>query len=85
MHTKLFEAALNIEPPFFIKDIRFDMERNRLDIYIDFKRGSTFIYNGEVCKAYDTKEKQWRHLNFFEYKCYLNARVPRIKLRDGSV
>ena len=33
MQTKLFEAALNIEPPFFIKDIRFDMERKRLDIW----------------------------------------------------
>jgi transposase len=85
MQANLFEAALNIEPPFFIKDIRFDIEEKRLDIYIDFKRGSTFSYNDEVCKAYDTKEKQWRHLNFFEHECYLNVRVPRIKLRDGSV
>ncbi len=60
-------------------------EEKRLDIYIDFKRGSTFKYKNEVCKAYDTKEKQWRHLNFFEYECYLNVRVPRVKLQDGSV
>ncbi len=34
MQAKLFKAALNIEPPFFIKGIRFDMKK-RLDIYMD--------------------------------------------------
>lgn len=67
MQAKLFELALNIEAPFFIKDIRFDMEEKRLDIYIDFKLGSAFHYNNEVCKAYDTKDKQWSHLNYFEH------------------
>ncbi len=42
MQTNIFEAALNIESPFFIKDIQFDAEEKRLDIYIDFKRGSSF-------------------------------------------
>jgi len=89
MQANLFETALNIKSPFFIKNVQFDIHRKRLDIYIDFKRGSTFSYNNdgieEVCKAYDTKDKQWRHLNFFEHECYLNVRVPRIKLRNGSV
>ena len=35
-------------------------------------------------KAYDTKDKTWRHLNFFEHECYLHARVPRVKLPDGK-
>jgi transposase len=85
MSDELFETALNIEAPFYIKDIGFDVEKKRLDIYIDFKRGSMFSYKGEECKAYDTKEKQWRHLNFFEHECYLNVRVPRIQLSSGKV
>ena len=85
MSDELFETALNIEAPFYIKDIRFDIEKKRLDIYIDFKRGSMFSYKDEECKAYDTKEKQWRHLNFFEHECYLNVRVPRIQLSSGKV
>ena len=36
-------------------------------------------------KAYDTKNKTWRHLNFFEHECYLHARVPRVKLPNGKV
>ncbi|NPV00917.1 MAG: ISL3 family transposase [Brevinematales bacterium] len=41
--------------------------------------------NGEAvqAKAYDTVDKTWRHLNFFEHECYLHARVPRIKYDDG--
>jgi transposase len=85
MQTKLFEMALNIESPFYIKEIEFNIDHKRLDIYIDFKRGSTFDYQGGSYKAYDTKNKQWRHLNFFEHECYLNVRVPRIKLDDGSI
>ncbi len=87
---ELFEMALNVTDPWYIKDLEFDSEAKRLDIYIDFKKGSTFTYREEEkemagLKAYDTKEKRWRHLNFFEHECYLHARVPRVKLPDGKV
>ena len=35
--------------------------------------------------VYDTIEKTWRHLNFFEHECYLNCRVPRVKPEDGKI
>ena len=85
----LFETALNIQKPWFVKDILFDSEKKRLDIYIDFQKGAVFYYESKedniegTFKAYDTQEKQWRHLNFFEHKCYLHARVPRIKVKDN--
>lgn len=87
---ELFQMALNVTDPWYIKDLQFDSETKRLDIYIDFKKGSTFSYTDndkEIIglKAYDTKEKTWRHLNFFEHECYLHTRVPRVKLPDGKV
>ncbi len=92
MLTKqLFELALNIQDPWFIKDIQFDSENKRLDIHIDFHKGSLFHYKSEKdnidgeFKAYDTQEKQWRHLNFFEHECYLHARVPRVKIHGNNV
>lgn len=92
MMTKdLFQMALNVEDPWYVKDLEFDSEAKRLDIYIDFKRGSTFEHVTDDktelvgLKAYDTKEKTWRHLNFFEHECYLHARVPRVRLPDGKV
>ena len=93
MITKeLFQMALNIIDPWFVSDLKFDEKAKRLDIYIDFTKGSTFGYFDEESKkelvglkAYDTKDKKWRHLNFFEHECYIHARVPRVKLPNGKV
>lgn len=77
----LFMKALQLEPPWQIKTVEFTEDENELKIFIDFPRGSVFKCPqcGKETKAYDTKEKRWRHLNFFQYKCYLIARVPRVK------
>ena len=57
-----------------------------LHIHIDFSRGARFVNDkGESVCAYDTEEKEWRHLNFFEHKCYLHCRVPRVRMSDGKV
>jgi len=84
--------ALNITDPWFVTDLKFDAELKRLDVYIDFEKGSKFEYIDSKTeelhkdlKAYDTKNKVWRHLNFFEHECYLHARVPRVKLPDNKV
>ena len=48
---------------------------------MDFKKGSTFSCvncTSKGAKPYDTEERTWRHLNFFEHKIYLTARVPRV-------
>ena len=79
----LFEAALNIHSPWYIKSAEFSEEKGRLDIYIDFKKGATFSHEGESrLKPYDTKQKTWKHLNFFENETYLHARVPRVQIGD---
>ena len=92
MTKELFQMALNVTDPWFVKELNFDIESKRLDVYIDFKKGSNFDYIDESealnevgCKVYDTKNKTWKHLNFFEHECYLHARVPRVKLDNGKV
>ena len=88
MMNSLFQQALHISDPWFIKAIDFDNEAKRLDIQIDFKRGAKFSPSDEPKQsytAYDSIGKTWRHLNFFEYECHLHARVPRVKNGDGKV
>ena len=76
----LFGRALGIVPPWEFTEVNFSTESNRLDISIDFQRGA--IFKCPVCgasaPAYDTTEKTWQHLNFFQYETYLHARVPRV-------
>jgi transposase len=85
MDTKtLFTLALGIQSPWELKALDFDESNKRLDISIDFKRGAKFPCPvcGTLCNVYDTEQKSWRHLDFFQHSAYLNARTPRIKC-DG--
>lgn len=82
IQTNLFEMALGIKEPLYIKNISFNEEIGELHIYIDFRRGSRFscpVCNQEHCAVHDTVEKVWRHLNFFQYKCYIHFRNPKIR------
>lgn len=76
----LFTRALKLEPPWKITRIDFDEKAGAIKIYIDFPKGSVFHCPvcGKEVKAYDTTEKEWRHLNFLQYAFYLKVRVPRI-------
>jgi transposase len=89
MNTKeLFSIGLGIKPPWEVKDIYFKGEgiRKELHIAIDFERGGKFSdETGAPCDVYDTKQKEWRHLNFFQHPCYLHCRVPRIKTKEGQI
>jgi len=87
----LFAKALMVDKPWFVHEIKFDQNTGKLEIWIDFERGSTFFYEDKELgieghfKAYDTTEKTWRHLNFFQYQCYLHAWIPRVDLGNGKI
>jgi len=86
-YQTLFATALGLTPPWQVLDIKFSKPKNRLDVWVGFPKGSTF-----TCPAcdqagmpvYDTKEKTWRHLNFFQYRTYLHARIPRVKCSEDA-
>ncbi len=86
---QLFERALNIQDPWYVKEISFNEKNKRLDIMIDFKKGSLFQYESEKenikgeFKVYDTTMKEWRHLNFFEHECYFRVRIPRLDIGNS--
>ena len=86
MNRSTLEAALGLTPPWKVTDDKFSLEEKRLDITIDFEPGSTFscpVCGEEGAKAYDTQERTWRHLNFFQHETYLHARIPRIECPKG--
>ena len=56
MTQELFQLALNITDPWYIADIDFNVESKRLDVYIDFVKGSTFSYEYIEYETKITKE-----------------------------
>jgi transposase len=87
MTEKLFETALGVSSPWQVAGVEFDGAARVLRIRIDFTSGSQFAVAGVegVHPVYDTVSKRYRHLNFFQYECHLEVRVPRVKLPDGGV
>ena len=83
----LFQAALGIQSPWMITNITLNQETHELHIYLDFEKGSQFpcpICNS-ICSCYDTQEKIWQHLSFFEYTTFLHARTPRISCKKDGI
>lgn len=77
----LFALALGMKEPWYVASIEFSPDQRELVIGLDFRRGGTFPCpecGSAECKAYDSEERRWRHLNFFQYKTTLRARVPRV-------
>ena len=78
--TELFGMALGIEPPWVVTTSAFDAAARRLDIHLDFAKGSRFACSEcgvAGCPAYDSENKTWRHLNFFQHEVsWPRARMP---------
>lgn len=86
--TELFERALGLERPWQLERTEFDASARQLDLYVDFERGGTFVCpecGRTDCKAYDTTEKTWRHLDFFQHRTFVHARVPRAECPECGV
>jgi len=86
--TELFQLALGLTSPWHVVSCEFDLDKRRLDVEIDFPRGSVFACPScgrEGCSAYDTERYEWRHLNFFQHEAYLAARVPRVNCGDCGI
>jgi transposase len=80
--TSLFSAALGLQAPWRVVDVRFDQGQGRLDLRVGFERGARFSCPHcavESQAVHDTLERTWRHLNFFQYQAYLQAKVPRVR------
>ena len=85
---QLFRVALGLDEPWAVSKIEFSDERNQLDLWLDFPTGSKFVCpqcGRPGVGAYDSVERVWRHLNFFQHKTFLHARQPRITCPDHGV
>lgn len=83
---ELFAMALGLQKPWYIAKIELITVDNtkQLHLSIKFQRGSKFRVNAEELGVYDTVDRTWRHLNFFQHECYLHASVPRVRTTDGN-
>lgn len=84
----LMQIALSLDEPWTVSSVEFDKAESRIDLHLAFPKGSRF-----TCPAcglveqgvYDTQERTWRHLDFFQHQAFLHAKVPRVNCSKCGV
>ncbi len=84
---ELFTAALGLSGGWKVVRCEFRGEPKCLELWLDFESSTRFAPPGEkeLCPVHDTVDKEWRHLNFFQFETVLHARVPRVWTAEGKV
>ena len=78
---------LNLGNNWKIKDIIINENFKEIDIYIEYVSAVGLCSKTlKECVIYDYgEERRIRHLDLFEYKTYLNVRIPRVKNDNSEV
>lgn len=85
--TALIGQILNLGEGWVVQDMIVNKSMKEVDIFIEYTK-STGCFSGTKSefKIYDFKQsRRFRHLDIFEYKTYLNARLPRIKNDNSEI
>jgi transposase len=64
-----------------------DVGERQLRLWLDFEAGAQFACPKceQWCPVHDTAQKKWRHLDFWQHRTELVARVPRIQCEEHGV
>lgn len=96
LQHELFGLALGLTEPWFVSDVRLDLEDGdktgvkpgELHLTLDFRPGGRFTCSkcgSAGHEVHDTVEKVWQHLNFFQHQAHLHARTPRTRCERCGV
>ena len=76
----LFTSALGLQAPWVVSQVTLDTSRRRIDFELNCtaKRAACPHCNAPEQGIHDRLERDWRHLDFFQFEAWLHAKVPRI-------
>lgn len=84
---KILGSLLAIESPWYLSNVEIQIKNKVLDLYLSIEANSKFkcCQCESDCTVYDTHVKRIRHLDIFEYQCYLNVQIPRTNCPTDGV
>ena len=83
---KLFHTLLGLGDEWQITELEFDKDSSEVRLRIT-ERPELLLRQhcpddqGEVGIYDHGREREWRHLNVFEHKCFIQARLPRVRCK----
>ncbi len=77
--------SLQLGSEWRINRMLLDAEAQRIDIYISHSgRPLICLKMGETGTLYNyRKERSWRHLDWFQFQCFVHCQIPRVKSSAG--
>lgn len=87
LDTALYSQILGLGAPWKVERVELSGEREEIVIHIVHDRSEGLLCP-ECAKAspgYDTRTRQWRHLDTCQMKTILSAEVPRMKCPEHGV
>ena len=86
--NKFFEPLLGLHSPFHISRITHEVNADQITaihIYITVDTNYRPLDSeGRPGSIHDYESRQWRHLDLFQYPCYVHCEVPKFRYADGS-
>lgn len=70
----IIEELLSIENPFYVKEVLRDKENMEVHIHIGIEK--TYRPHADCGNIHQYYERTWEHINLFEYRCFIQCRVP---------
>lgn len=86
--TTFFASILGIKPPWHITRVTHDNSNSRVDLFVEHDKGIRFPCPvcKDFCSVYDhSPEREFRHLNVFDFTTYIHVRIPRINCPNDGV
>jgi len=88
---ELFHTLLGLGNEWEITELEFDKESGEVRLRIEDRPGLVPKQRcgddeSEVCIYDHGREREWRHLDIFEHKCYIQSRLPRMQcMKCGKI
>ena len=86
MKENIFEILLDFSSEWKVERVAINSE-NEVDIFMKFdleEYKKNHIDDFEFVHDY-SDYRRWRHLNILQCKTFINAKIPRVKLKDGKI
>ena len=84
--TRFFEDLLGLTAPYSVSKIEQQITAERsVHIYVEVSSSYQPVdSNGTKGIKHDIESRTWRHLDLFQYPCYIHCDVPKFKYTQSK-
>ncbi len=84
--NELLISSLKLEADYEVSEIKINDNTKEIYVFIKSKTSEFSCPDcSEICTVHDRILKKWRHVDFVDYKVFIEYKTPRIKCKEHGV